>query len=42
MAANDWGVKNKVFVHRTFELGTPGYGNHEVNVLSLLPPLLSL
>jgi 2-haloacid dehalogenase len=42
MAANDLGVKNKVFVNRTFELGTPGYGYYEVNLLSQLPPLLGL
>jgi 2-haloacid dehalogenase len=42
MAANDLGVKNKVFVNRTFELGTPGYGYYEVNLLSQVPPLLGL
>jgi 2-haloacid dehalogenase len=40
MVANDLGVTNKVHVNREFEPSTPGYGYHEVNLLSQVPPLL--
>jgi 2-haloacid dehalogenase len=42
MVANDLGIKHKVFVNRGYELGTPGYGYYEVNLLSQVPPLLGL
>jgi 2-haloacid dehalogenase len=42
MPATDLGVKHKVFVNRGYELGTPGYGYYEVNLLSQVPPLLGL
>ncbi|MDG5809373.1 hypothetical protein P9869_43580 [Streptomyces ossamyceticus] len=40
--ANDLGIKHKVFVNRGYELGTPGYGYHQVDLLSQVPPLLGL
>jgi 2-haloacid dehalogenase len=42
MVANDLGIKHKVHVKRGFEPSTPGYGYHEVNVLTDLPPLLGI
>ena len=42
MVANDLGIKHKVFVNRGYELGTPGYGYHQVDLFSQVPPLLGL
>ncbi|WP_180303637.1 hypothetical protein [Streptomyces sp. JV178] len=35
-------IKHKVFVSRGYELGTPAYGYHQVDLLSQVPPLLGL
>jgi 2-haloacid dehalogenase len=42
MVANDLGIKHKVFVNRGYELGTPGYNYHQVDLLSQVPPLLGI
>jgi 2-haloacid dehalogenase len=42
MSAHDMGIKNKVFVNRGHEPGTPGYDYHEIKDLSGLPGLVGL
>jgi 2-haloacid dehalogenase len=42
MVANDLGVSHKVHVNRGFEPSTPGYGCHEVELLSQVPALLGI
>ena len=42
MPAHDMGIKNKVFVNRGHEPGTPGYDYHEIKDLSGLPALVGL
>jgi 2-haloacid dehalogenase len=42
MSAHDIGIKNKVFVARGHEPGTPYYGYHEIKDLSGLPALVGL
>jgi 2-haloacid dehalogenase len=42
MSAHDIGIKNKVFVARGHEPGTPYYGYHEIKDLSGLPGLVGL
>jgi 2-haloacid dehalogenase len=42
MSAHDMGIKNKVFVARGHEPGTPGYDYHEIKDLSGLPGLVGM
>jgi 2-haloacid dehalogenase len=42
MSAHDIGIKNKVFVSRGHEPGTPFYGYHEIKDLGGLPALVGL
>jgi 2-haloacid dehalogenase len=42
MSAHDIGIRNKVFVNRGHEPGTPAYDYHEIKDLSGLPGLVGL